>query len=295
MDVGIVVPQGWTGEYHGRDAASAWQRSVEVARYADAAGYESIWLFDHFHPEEPGDELTFEAFSSLAALAALTRHVRLGHIVTCAGYRNPALAAKTISTIDVISGGRVEFGIGAGWHQEEYEAYGYGFPSLRDRQALLSDSLEIARHMLAPGRATYAGVQASVTDALNLPRGLQQPRIPIIVGGNGPEVTWRLAARYADELNLDGFTPERLAEAMPLIRSRCEEIGRDPNDLRVSVFMWWGNAPAAGAERIRWLQAFCELGVSRVMVSLMEAATSDEPLELLGDDVRAAGFSLDQR
>src|SRR5688500_4744939 len=125
MEVGIVVPQGWTGEYHGYDPATAWDRSVAIAQGAERIGFGSLWLFDHMHPEVEGDEIVFEAFTSLAALAALTTRVRLGHIVTCTGYRNPALAAKMISTIDVISGGRAELGVGAGWYAAEYAAYGY--------------------------------------------------------------------------------------------------------------------------------------------------------------------------
>src|SRR5918994_1331172 len=217
MRVGIIVPQGWTGEYDGWEPARAWARTVAVAHEADALGFESIWLFDHVQTEPvPTDEITFEAFTGLAALAVETARVRLGHLVLCAGYRNPALAAKMIATLDVISGGRAELGIGAGWKEDEFVAYGFGFPPLRERMALLEDSLEIATRMLAGGRATYRGSQALVEDAINVPRGLQEPRIPILVGGNGPNRTWRLAARHADELNLDWLSPEEIVEGRPL-------------------------------------------------------------------------------
>jgi F420-dependent oxidoreductase-like protein len=291
VDVGIVVPQGWTGEFEGLGAAEAWARSVAIAQEADALGFESLWLFDHLHAEA-GTGMTFEAFTALAALAALTDRARLGHIVACAGYRNPALAAKMIATLDVISGGRAELGLGAGWYAGEYAAYGYPFPSARERLELLEDSLEIARRMLGPGPSTYEGRRASIRDALNEPRGLQEPRVPIIVGGNGRERTWRLAARYADELNLDGPTPADLREAMPVIHDRCAEIGRDPASLRVSVFLWWGNAPAPGAERVGWLSEFREAGVDRVMVSVFEAVRSAEALRRLADDVAASGSAL---
>src|ERR687892_2063889 len=132
MKLGVIVPQGWTGEYDGWDASRAWARTVDVARQADRIGFESIWVFDHFHTTpDPTDELTFESFSTLAALAAVTQRVRLGQIVICNGFRNPALTAKMASTIDVISGGRFELGIGAGWKREEWLAYGYGFPQTR--------------------------------------------------------------------------------------------------------------------------------------------------------------------
>src|SRR5918992_2876602 len=140
MKVGVIVPQGWTGEYAGMDTRAAWQRTVEVAQAADRLGFESIWLFDHFHTTpDPTDEMTFESFTSLAALAAETKRVRLGHIVICTAFRNPALLAKMISTMDTISDGRMELGIGAGWKQEEWEAYGYTFPDTRERLALLEN------------------------------------------------------------------------------------------------------------------------------------------------------------
>ena len=129
MKIGVIVPQGWTGEYDGWDPLDAWRRTTEVARQAERLGFESIWLFDHFHTvPRPTDEITFESFTSLAALAALTERVRLGHIVICTAFRNPALTAKMISTMDSISGGRMELGIGAGWKRDEWLAYGYGFP-----------------------------------------------------------------------------------------------------------------------------------------------------------------------
>jgi F420-dependent oxidoreductase-like protein len=292
MEVGVVAPQGWTGEYRGLSPADAWARVVAVTRRAEALGFESVWLFDHLHTEEETEELTFEGWSSLAALAALTERVRLGHLVSCVSYRNPALTAKMAGTLDVISGGRAELGLGAGWHRGEHEAYGYGFPSLRERQTLLEDALEISTRMLRPGRATYEGRRASVRAAINAPSGLQAPRIPIIVGGNGQQVTWRLAARYADELNLDGPTPAQLRDWMPVIRRRCAEVGRDPDGLRVSAFVWWGNAPPAGRERVDWLEQLAALGVARVMWSVVEASHSDEPLALLAEDVGAAGLAM---
>ena len=169
--------------------------------------------------------------------------MRLGQIVICNGFRNPALVAKMAATLDTISGGRFELGIGAGWKREEWLAYGYGFPETGERLAMLHDALEVISRMLEPGnqqRATYAGTHASVDGAINLPKPIQSSGMPIMVGGNGPKVTWRLAARYADELNLDGLSPDELREALPVIAARCEEIGRDPAELAVSLHAWWG-------------------------------------------------------
>ena len=296
MKIGAIVPQGWTGEYDGWDALDAWQRTTEVARQADRLGFESIWLFDHFHTvPRPTDEITFESFTSLAALAALTDRVRLGHIVTCTAFRNPALTAKMISTMDSISGGRMELGIGAGWKRDEWLAYGYGFPETKERLARLADDLEVITAMLTGDRhqhATYEGRLARVDGAINVPKPIQQPRVPIMVGGNGPNVTWRLAARHADELNLDAMTPAEVAEALPVIAGRCEEIDRDPASLAVSVHVWKERFGIGGAARTDLLGAYRAAGISRVMGLDHATTTTDDALESLAEDARAAGVEL---
>jgi F420-dependent oxidoreductase-like protein len=291
VKVGIIVPQGWVQEYRGWEARAAWARTVEVARAADSLGFESIWLFDHFHTvPEPADELTFESFTSLSALAALTRRVRVGHLVICNGYRNPALTVKMISTMDTMSGGRMELGIGAGWKREEWEAYGYDFPPTRERLAALEDALHVITRMFEPGRATWEGRYARVRGAINMPKPIQQPRVPIMVGGNGPQVTWRLAARFADDLNVDGLTPDELRQAMPVIRQRCEEIGRDPASLPVSAHIWKLDAAPSRAEL---LAAYADVGASRVMLLIPESVHDPAALEAFRDEALAAGAELE--
>src|SRR5688500_15093016 len=296
MKLGAIVPQGWNGEFNGWDPLEAWRRSVAVAQQADRLRFESIWLFDHFHTvPRPTDEITFESFTSLSALAALTQRARLGHVVICTAFRNPALTAKMISTMDTLSGGRMELGIGAGWKRDEWLAYGYGFPETKERLARLSDDLEVITRMLAGDRhehATWEGDYSSVKDAINVPKPIQQPRVPIMVGGNGPNVTWRLAARHADELNLDGMSPDDVRKALPVIRSRCEEIDRDPATLAISVHIWRSNLEPSGAQRVDLLAGYRELGVDRVMGLLMASATSDEALDSLVADGRAAGIEF---
>ena len=296
MKIGVVVPQGWQGEYDGWDPLEAWRRTTEVTQQAEQLGFESVWLFDHFHTiPRPTDEITFESFTALAALAALTRRVRLGHVVICTAFRNPALTAKMISTMDTISGGRMELGIGAGWKKDEWLAYGYGFPETRERLARLGDDLAVITAMLAGDRhehATVAGSYSSVANAINVPKPVQRPRVPIMVGGNGPNVTWRLAARYADELNLDGLAPAEVTEARPVIASRCEEIQRDPGSLSLSVNVWGETFAIAGASRVDLLAGYRDAGVNRVMGILKPSAKSDEALESLAVDARAAGVEL---
>jgi F420-dependent oxidoreductase-like protein len=295
MKVGLTLPQGCDREYLGVEPRRAWERTVEIAREADAAGFESIWLYDHMQVDPPLIEAPiFEPMVELAGLAVETRRVRLGHLVLAAAYRNAGLTAKAISTIDVMSAGRVELGIGAGWKEDEWRAYGYGFPPARERLAILEDHLEIITRMLAPGRATYTGRHASVTDAIHEPKGLQQPRIPILVGGNGPNVTWRLAARFADELNLDAMSPSQVAAALPVIAARCVEVGRDPATLAVSVHLWGDPMRVEdGAERTERLLAYAELGLRRVMVQGFIGVHDPAGLATLFDDCRAAGLLVE--
>ena len=296
MKIGTNVPQGWTGEYAGWDPLDAWKRTVHVAQQADRLGFESIWVFDHFHTvPRPTDEITFESFTTLSALAALTTRVRLGHVVICTGFRNPALTAKMISTMDSISGGRMDLGVGAGWKKDEWIAYGYGFPETRERLGRLADDLEVITRMLAGDRhqhATYEGRYSRVQDARNVPKPIQKPRVPVMVGGNGPNVTWRLAAKHADELNVDGMAPAEIAEALPVIRSHCEEIGRDPATLALSAHLWGEQLSRAGSSRIELLATYRDLGLSRVMGLVRETASTDEALDSLAEDARAAGVEM---
>jgi F420-dependent oxidoreductase-like protein len=296
MKIGAIVPQGWVGEYDGWDTSAAWKRTAEVAQQADRLGFESVWLFDHFHTvPRPTDEITFESFTTLSALAALTSRVRLGHVVICTAFRNPALTAKMVSTMDVISGGRMELGIGAGWKRDEWLAYGYGFPETRERLARLSDDLQVITAMLEGDKhqhATYEGEYSSVRNAINVPKPVQQPRVPIMVGGNGPNVTWRLAARFADELNLDGLEPDEVRDALPTIRARCEEIDRDPASLAISVHIWKETFSIPGQQRVDLLAGYRDAGVDRVMGLDVGTATSDEALDALAEDARNALIDL---
>jgi F420-dependent oxidoreductase-like protein len=293
MQVGVIIPQGWKYEYNGWDPAAAWARTMDLARDAEALGFESEWVFDHFQTvPEPLDEITFESFTTLTAIAGVTTRVRLGHMVVCNGFRNPALVAKLASTLDVASSGRFELGIGAGWKKDEWLAYGYGFPPTPDRLAALRDGLEVITRMFAPGRSTFDGRFASVADAVNVPKGIQLPRPPIIVGGNGHDVTWRLAARFADELNVVFVSPEEVAEEMPIIRSRCEEIGRDPDTLRVSLYCRDEDSQEAGQARVDFIGRCAAVGLSRLVAFPTRFAPTVEAQALFAQDCRAAGIQM---
>lgn len=298
MKAGIIVPQGWTGEYAGVEPAEAWRRTVAAAQRAEQLGFDSLWLFDHMHTvPKPGLGLSFEPFVALSALAGVTSRATLGHIVLCAAYRNPALVAKMIATLDVISGGRVECGLGAGWKREEWLAYGYEFPETRERLRHLEDTLRIVTAMLHdPAAGTLPGVtaegpSASIHGAMNDPMPLQQ-HVPIMVGGNGRQVTWRLAVEYADELNVDGMSPKEWLEAKPDLLRRCEEAGRDPSTLRISVHIWWGDLEAAKSVR-DLVRGYVDAGVDRVITLVRGAAVSPDALDAFATECQAAGVVLD--
>jgi alkanesulfonate monooxygenase SsuD/methylene tetrahydromethanopterin reductase-like flavin-dependent oxidoreductase (luciferase family) len=277
MQVGLMAPQGWKGEYDGWRPADAWARTIELAEHAEDLGFESLWVFDHFHTvPDPTDEITFESFSVLAALAMATHRVRLGHMV---------------STIDVISGGRFELGIGAGWKEEEWRAYGYGFPTLAERMAALGDHLAVITAMFAPGRATVEGRFAAVRGAINEPKGIQ-PRIPIIVGGNGRERTAGYAIRYADELNYVFIGPDDIAARMVDVRARCEAEGRDPATMRFSLYARDEEMRDAGPERVDRLARFAEIGLDRIVCFPTRWSPTVEAQAAFADDCRAAGLTL---
>jgi alkanesulfonate monooxygenase SsuD/methylene tetrahydromethanopterin reductase-like flavin-dependent oxidoreductase (luciferase family) len=290
VKVGVTLPQGCDREFVGLDGRTAWARTIDAARQAEALGFESLWLYDHFQVDPPLiDAPVFEPFVELTAIAGVTSRARLGHLVLAAAYRPAALTAKMISTLDVISGGRAELGIGAGWKEDEWRAYGYGFPDAPERLAILADHLEVISRMLAPGHATFAGRYASVDEAIHEPKSAGG-HIPILIGGNGPNVTWRLAARFADELNLDALMPDEVERAMPVIASRCAEIGREPADLRVSVHIWGRPDAPAGAERRERLRQYRDAGVSRVMVQGFAAVSDRAHLERIAEDCAAVGL-----
>ena len=291
MKVGLTLPQGCDREYLGLEPAHAWQRTIDIARQAEDAGFESLWVNDHFQVDPPLIEAPiFEPFVELAGLAMVTQRARLGHLVLAAAYRNAGLTAKAISTLDILSGGRMELGIGAGWKEDEWIAYGYGFPPVAERLAILADYLEIITRMLGPGRATWAGRYAHVIDAIHEPKGLQQPRIPILIGGNGPKVTWRLAARFADELNLDALAPEDVERALPVIAQRCEEVGRDPSTLRVSIHMWGPAYAEPGTARRQRLRQYMDLGLDRAILQAYAAVQDPPVLDAIADDCAALGL-----
>ena len=230
MRFGMFVPQGWRHDLVGIEPAEHWETMRSLAEYADApnSGWESIWVYDHFHtvPEPSETEATHEAWTLMSAYAATTSHIRLGQMCTCMSYRNPAHLAKVAATVDVISGGRVEMGIGGGWYEHEWRAYGYGFPSVGERLVRLREGVEIMHQAWTTGSATLDGEHYQVEGAIVRPLPLQPGGIPIWIAGAGEKVTLRIAAKYASYTNFAG-TPEEFARKSEVLRGHCEALGTD--------------------------------------------------------------------
>lgn len=232
MIFGTFIPQGWKLELAGvGDAEAQWARTLEIARLAEDLGYDSVWVYDHVHNVPvPSHESVFECWTVMAAVSQVTTRVRLGQMVGCASYRNPALLAKITSTVDVISGGRLDWGIGAGWYDSEYRAYGYDFPENRDRIRGMRETIEIAKLLWSEADATYEGRIHSIAGAQCDPKPLQDPHPPIWIGGGGEQLTLRVVARHADRSNFGG-KPDEFAHKCEVLKNHCSEVGRDYDEI----------------------------------------------------------------
>ncbi len=227
MRFGLFVPQGWRHDLVGIAPADQWATMKGLAQAADAGPWESIWVYDHFHTvPTPSEEATHEAWSLMSAFGAVTERVRLGQMCTCMGYRNPVYLAKVAATCDVISGGRVEMGIGAGWYQHEWRAYGYGFPDAPERLKQLDEGVQIMRQAWSDGVATLDGQQYQVDGAIVRPLPLQEGGIPLWIAGGGEKVTLKIAAKYAQYTNFDG-TLEGFTHKSELLAGHCKTVGTD--------------------------------------------------------------------
>jgi F420-dependent oxidoreductase-like protein len=227
MRFGLFVPQGWRFDLVDVDPKDHWTTMLDLARYADTGPYESIWVYDHFHTTPvPSEEATHEAWSLMAAYGAATSRVRLGQMCTCMAYRNPAYLAKVAATIDVISGGRVEMGIGAGWYEHEWRAYGYGFPRAGERLGMLDEGVQIMRQLWQEGKATLDGKHYQVDGALSRPLPLQDGGIPLWIAGGGEKKTLRTAAKYAQYTNFVGDV-ESFTHKSSVLEAHCKDVGTD--------------------------------------------------------------------
>jgi F420-dependent oxidoreductase-like protein len=211
-----------------------WREIEQMWRFLDReTSFHSAWTFDHFVPPLPGQDVNancFEGWSSLAALAAITERVRVGCLVTGVTYREPAVLAKMAVTIDHLSNGRLELGLGAAWHEGEHRMYGIAFPPMKERQDRLEEAAQVIR-LLFDGTPplNFDGRYYSLKNAVFLPKSLQQPHPPLMIGGGGEKRTLRTLARYGDVMNVSG-TPEQVRAKIAVLEEHCGEVGRDPAD-----------------------------------------------------------------
>lgn len=289
MRFGLFLPQGWRLDLAGIDPADQWATIHDLAAHADAGAWESVWVYDHFHTvPEPTEEATHEAWTLMAALAASTSRVRLGQMCTCMGYRNPAYLAKVAATVDVISGGRVEMGIGAGWYEHEWRAYGYGFPGVGDRIGALDEGVQIMEQAWATGYATLDGRYFQVDGARVFPRPLQDGGIPLWIAGGGERRTLRLVARSGQYANIAG-DPAGFAHKSEVLRGHCADLGRDFDSITRSAnynVVIGATAADVEAKLTRLEQHYAAVLPDRA--AAMVADLRSGPLVGTPDEVRAA-------
>jgi len=237
LQFGLSLPQGWTLDLASiKDPVKAYEAMTRVAQTADEIGFASIWLVDHFHTVPyPSQEVTFECWTTTAALARDTKSARVGQMVTCNEYRNPALLAKMASTVDVLSHGRLNFGIGAGgWNEHEYRAYGYAYVDGPSRLRHLGEAVQVILTMWTQEEAVFEGRYYQVRGAINQPKGIQKPHIPLLIAGSGEQVTLRLVAQYGDACNVVGDVPT-LEHKFAILKQHCETVGRDYESIHRTI------------------------------------------------------------
>lgn len=313
LRVGAMIPQGWLMDLPpDLPPDRQWQLMVRVARTLEAAGFDSGWLYDHFHTvPTPAALSVFECWTSTAALLSQTVTLRIGQLVTCNSYRNPALLAKMAATADVLSGGRLEFGIGAGWYEHEYKGYGYPFPRASVRIGMLDEALEIIDRLWSESSVTFEGRYYQLHEAYCDPKPLQRPRPPVLVGGGGERLTLSVVARRADRANFSGSL-DNFRHKADVLLAHCERVGRDPGDVELTYscpviigkdrdevermvrrYVPAGTDPerleqeaAVGTpeEVAAFLRRFVEAGASYLVLNIRGAAQL-WPLELFGEHV----------
>lgn len=239
---------------------------AELARAADTSGYQHVSVMDHFFQIGPRDvaDPMLEGYTTLGFLAAATERVKLHVLVTGVSYRYPGLLAKIVTTVDVLSVGRAELGLGAAWHEREHRGLGVPFSPVAERFERLEETIQICLQMWSADDGPFQGKHYQLAETLCSPQPLTTPRPPIVIGGGGERKTLRLVARYADGSNLFGSSPEQVAHKLDVLRRHCDDVGRDYDEIRKSV-LYVGGWPTA-VELLADMRPYAELGVDTVVV-----------------------------
>ena len=272
MRLGLQLPSftypGGTPEIRGR--------LTEIAQAAESAGLDSLWVMDHLFqlPADTGwggpEEPMLEAYSTLGFLAGVTSRVSLGALVGCALFREPGLLVKAATTVDVLSGGRLTFGIGAGWYEREARGLGIAFPDRRERFARLEETLRIAHQLWSDDRSAFVGSFSELAEPIVRPQPLSHPRPPIMIGGNGEQRTLRLVARYADACNFLVLEPHEVRHKLEVLRRHCDAIGRDVSEIEISnlVEVDFRDGRMSDADVIGLMRAQADAGVQHLIVNM---------------------------
>jgi len=238
---GIFAPQGWRMDLAGiGDPVQQWEAMTAVAQRADEGSWDSLWLYDHFHTiPRPSSEPTFECWTATTALARDTKRINVGQMVGCNGYRQPSLYAKISSSVDVASHGRLYAGIGAGWYEQEWKAYGYEWLSLKDRMGAFAEAVEIVHGMWTQDAFRFAGKYYTIDQPINEPKGVRKPHPSLWIGGGGENVTLKLVAKFGDAANIGGGNPEVIRQKIEVLQRHCDAIGRDSSEIiKSTIFIW---------------------------------------------------------
>ncbi len=293
---GTFVPQGWRMDLvEIDDPIEKYEAMTTVARAADEAGYDSIWVFDHFHTvPTPELETTFECWTITAALARDTKKVKIGQMVTCNGYRNPALLAKIASTVDVLSHGRLLCGLGAGWYEHEWRAYGYGFPDVPERMGAFREACEIVHRMWTEDYPVFKGKYYTIDKPINEPKGVQKPHIPLWIGGSGEKVTLKLVAKWGDACNVGG-DPATLRHKFAVLREHCDALGRNYDEIvhstGVTIFLLEpGQDPEQATAQARGKASYEEFARNTIVGTADQVVARLEPLVEAGANYFITSF-----
>ncbi len=253
----------------------SWGQLSAIWRDADAAGFfHAGWLFDHFYPPRGPIRPMWEAWTLLASLAATTERLRLGVMVSSNTFRHPALLAHMACSVDGVSGGRLEIGLGAGWHREEHAAFGIDLGTAKQRWGRLAEALEVVDGLLTQDTLTHHGEHFELNGATLMMKPVQQPRPPLVIGGIGPKRTMPLVARWADHWNYfnPGEPPEALAAHHDRLRGLCASVGRDPDEIEVSVQI---RRPDSAAELTDVAGRYLAAGADHILVTSFPPVTMD--------------------
>ena len=311
---GVFVPQGWRLDLAEiDDPIEQYETMTKVAREADKGPWDSIWVYDHFHTvPRPELETTFECWTITATLARDTQRVKVGQMVGCNGYRNPALYAKIASTVDVASHGRLYAGIGAGWYEHEWRAYGYEWVDTPVRMGRFREAVEVIHRMWTEDHPRFEGKHYRIDRPINEPKGVQQPHIPLWIGGGGERVTLKLVAQWGDACNVGGGDPAVCRQKLEVLKRHCDALDRDYDAIVKSTGLTVhlvdeGVDPAAATARARGttpydqyarntvvgtpeqvrarFQQIVDAGIDYVIVSIPRVAYDQEPMHCFAREV----------